>query len=147
MGILVGDGTRHGTRECDRRASQKVQITAFIYLADLNEGNLDVMAGDNTSIFPPTGKGDGERWKWTQRGRHWNRDDRSVSLVNDVGRKSFIASDVWDHCDKSKCLLDNKQISVDEGYNMRNNCLKTCGVFLDDLAYQPGRSRNEVFGY
>ena len=105
MGILVGDGTRHGTRECDHRASQKVQITAFIYLADLNEGNLDVMAGDNTSIFPPTGKGDGERWKWTQRGRHWNRDDRSVSLVNDVGRKSFIASDVWDHCDKSKCLF------------------------------------------
>ena len=146
-GILVGDGTRHGTRECDHRASREVRITASIYLADLNDGNLGVVAGDTTSIFPPTGEGDGERWIWTQRGRHWNRDDRSVSLTNDAGRKPFKVRDVLDHCDKSKCHPGDAQVSVDEGEDMRNKCLKTCGVFIDDEVYQPGKRRNEVYGY
>ena len=146
-GILVGDGTRHGTRECDHRSSREVRITASIYLADLNDDNLHVVAGDTTSIFPPTGEGDGERWIWSQRGRHWNKNDGSVSLVNDAGRKPFEVSDVWDHCDKSKCHSGDEQVSVDEGDDMRNKCLKTCGIFLADEVYQPGKRRNEVLGY
>jgi len=60
-GVLVGNRARHGTRKCDHRAAHKVQITASIYLADLNERNLDVIVDDTTSIFPPTGEGDRPR--------------------------------------------------------------------------------------
>ena len=144
-GILVGDGTRHGTKECDHRADRHVRITAFVYLVDLNDDNLDVVAGDET-IFPSYE----ERWEWiwAQRGRHWNRNDGSVSLVNDAGRKPFNVSDVWDNCDKIHCRSGDEQVSADdERYDMRSMCLKTCAVFLDDEVYQPGKSRNEVFGY
>eukprot|EP00985_Skeletonema_marinoi_P028848 scaffold26137_cov80-Skeletonema_marinoi.AAC.1 len=55
-GILVGDGTRHGTRECDHRAYRGVRIACSIYLSDVTKDNLETLAGDTTSIFPPTGK-------------------------------------------------------------------------------------------
>jgi len=29
----------------------------------------------------------------------------------------------------------------------RNECLRTCEVFMDDRAYQPGVSRRDVLGY
>eukprot|EP00984_Skeletonema_dohrnii_P016714 scaffold7470_cov84-Skeletonema_dohrnii-CCMP3373.AAC.5 len=54
-GILVGDGTRHGTKECDHRSHREVRITCSVYLADVTDDNLVVIAGDSTSIFPPTG--------------------------------------------------------------------------------------------
>ena len=58
-GVLVGDNTRHGTRECNHQSNREVRIAASIYLADPSEENLDILAGDTTSVFPPTGDGPG----------------------------------------------------------------------------------------
>ena len=136
-GVLVGDGTRHGTRECDHRAKRGVRITCSIYLADLNENNLAVVAGDTTSIFPP---GD-EEWIWSQRGRHWHKDG-GRSLVNDLGRTPFHVEDELNGCEKrvlnGECMGDTPA---------RRQCLKSCGVFMDDEKYKPGKKRSEVFGY
>lgn len=98
----MGDGTRHGTKECGHRASHQVQITSYIYLVDLNDGNLDNMAGDET-IFPPYE----ERWEriWAQRGRHWNRNDGSVSLVKEEGRKLLNVSNNVNHLQPNCALL------------------------------------------
>lgn len=137
-GILVGDGTRHGTRECDHRAKRGVRITCSIYLADLNEKNLAVVAGDTTSTFPPTGD---EDWIWAQRGRHWSKDG-SRSLVGDLGRKEMEVKDSMMGCEErtkhNECLGDSKE---------RAECWKSCRVFIPDDEYKPGEERRQVLGY
>ena len=138
-GILVGDGTRHGTRECDHRANHGVRITTSIYLSDVTRDNLEILAGDTTSIFPPTGKTAAD-WVWTQRGRHWSKEG-GRSLVDDVGRKPFNVEDRMDGCRKDLCIRED-----DEGM-YRNQCMKTCKVFMDDEDYKPGKERREVYGY
>ncbi|EJK53591.1 hypothetical protein THAOC_26942, partial [Thalassiosira oceanica] len=143
-GILVGDGTRHRTRECDHRASHQVRITAFIYLVDLNDDNLhDVIAYSPFSISSPPYQ-ERRKWTWTQRGRHWNQNNGSVSLINDVGRKPFNVSDVWDNCDKSKCRSGNQQVSVDEGYDMRTQ--NVVGLYLPGwIAAELGEGGRDLF--
>lgn len=137
-GVLVGDGTRHGTRECDHRESRGVRITASIYLADLTEDNLKVAAGDTTSIFPPTGD---EEWIWAQRGRHWSKDGKR-SLVNDLGRKEINVEDDFKDCERR-----TKNGQCKGNTEERSGCLKTCKVYLHDDEYKPGVSRKEIFGY
>mmetsp|Transcript_9919 Transcript_9919/g.17243 ORF Transcript_9919/g.17243 Transcript_9919/m.17243 type:complete len:481 (-) Transcript_9919:92-1534(-) len=137
-GVLVGDGTRHGTRECDHRAKRQVRITASIYLADATKENLDILAGDTTSVFPPTGDGPGKEWIWTQRGRHW-RKDGGQGLVGDLGRRPFKVEDNEDGCTQKDCTNDTER--------GRNGCLKTCKVFMDDSEYKPGFQRRDVLGY
>ncbi|KAL9180641.1 hypothetical protein ACHAXT_011094 [Thalassiosira profunda] len=139
-GILVGDGTRHGTRECNHRPYKGVRITASIYLADPTKQNLDILAGDTTSIFPPTGDGPGKAWIWTQKGRHWKKNGKGDGLVGDKGRKAF---DFSGHEEKG-CSVEDCENETDRG---RNSCLETCKVFIDDVEYKPGKTRKEVFGY
>ena len=137
-GMLVGDGTRHGTRECDHRANKGVRITASIYLADLTKENLSVAAGDTTSIFPPTGD---EEWIWAQRGRHWSKDGKR-SLVNDIGRKKLNVKDELKDCEKitqnGECAGNTRE---------RSGCLQTCRIYLHDDEYKPGEKRSDFFGY
>lgn len=140
-GILVGDGTRHGTRECDHRSNKGVRITASIYLADLTKENLSVAAGDTTSIFPPTGD---EEWIWAQRGRHWNKKDKSISLVNDLGRKSMNVKDEWEDCET---IIRRNGELCKGNTKERSGCLKTCRVYLEDGEYKPGSKRSDFFGY
>ncbi|KAL7549056.1 hypothetical protein ACHAWF_012324 [Thalassiosira exigua] len=136
-GVLVGDGTRHGTRECDHRAKREVRVACSIYLADPTEDNLETLAGDATSIFPPTGA---EEWTWGHRGRHWRRgEDGGDGLVGDRGRKAFDFDDDEDGCAEEDCGNDTER--------GRNRCLRTCGVFVDDEVYRPGVERREVMGY
>eukprot|EP00581_Thalassiosira_minuscula_P008869 CAMPEP_0183706800 /NCGR_PEP_ID=MMETSP0737-20130205/3544_1 /TAXON_ID=385413 /ORGANISM="Thalassiosira miniscula, Strain CCMP1093" /LENGTH=514 /DNA_ID=CAMNT_0025934311 /DNA_START=76 /DNA_END=1617 /DNA_ORIENTATION=+ len=138
-GVLVGDGTRHGTRECDHRAKKEVRITCSIYLADPTEENLDILAGDTTSVFPPTGDGPGKEWIWTQRGRHWKKDEEGSGLVTDKGRTKFVVvEDSEEGCTEEDCTNE-----TDRG---RNGCLKTCKVFIEDGVYKPGMERREVLG-
>ena len=137
-GILVGDETRHGTRECDHSANQGVRITASIYLADVTKENVGILAGDTTSIFPPMEEY-GESWIFSQQGRHWRKEGGGPGLVGDPGRASFQFKDNARGCTKNDCY--------DEGDKQRNDCLKTCQVFIDDEIYKPGTSRSEVLGY
>jgi hypothetical protein len=138
-GILVGDGTRHGTRECDHRHNRGVRISCSIYLSDVTKDNLEILAGDTTSIFPPTGDTAAE-WVWRQRGRHWSKDG-GRSLVNDIGRKPFNVEDNMKGCKKELCTQE------DDGGRYRNECMKTCKVFIDDDEYKPGSERVEIYGY
>ncbi len=137
-GILVGDGTRHGTRECDHRAGRGVRIACSIYLADVTKDNLSILAGDTTSVFPPMAEV-GEEWIWAQRGRHW-RKGGGRGLVGDLGRRPFVVEDAVDGCTNEDCSND--------GARPRNSCLETCKVFMDDASeYKPGLERREVLGY
>lgn len=108
-------------------------------MADATEDNLDILAGDTTSIFPPTGDGPGKEWIWTQRGRHWRKEDGGDGLVGDKGRQAFEVVDYEKGCTKEDCTNDTKR--------GRNACLRTCEVFVHDTLYKPGTERRELFGY
>lgn len=137
-GFVFGDGTLHGTRECDHRSSGETRISVTIWLIDYNEANFDRLAADVTAVFPPNGgNAEGKRWIRAQRGRHWSRDDPTVSLVNDEGRASLEFSDSKENCGEADCTDDEE----------RNKCLKTCKIFIDDAEYRPGEPRSEVLGY
>ena len=138
-GVLVGDYTRHGTRECDHRSYRGVRITASIYLADVTEDNVGILAGDTTSIFPPMADV-GEEWIWSQRGRHWRKGDGGSGIAGDLGRAPFSFQDKAKGCTVEDCN--------NEGTRPRNSCLKTCKVFMDDDSeYMPGKERRMVLGY
>ncbi|KAL3811945.1 hypothetical protein ACHAXA_007225 [Cyclostephanos tholiformis] len=124
-GVLVRDGTMHGTRDCDHCMSWGVRITASIYLVDVMRDNLRILVGDTTSIFPPVEEV-GEEWIWSQRGWHWckGEDVGGPGLVGDLGMSKFPFEDksvgcMWDNC-------------KNEGNNWRNACLKMHRVFMDD---------------
>ena len=48
-GFVFGDGTLHGTRECDHRSSGETRISVTIWLIDYNEANFDRLSP--SSIF------------------------------------------------------------------------------------------------
>eukprot|EP00578_Thalassiosira_sp_NH16_P024915 CAMPEP_0181100058 /NCGR_PEP_ID=MMETSP1071-20121207/12992_1 /TAXON_ID=35127 /ORGANISM="Thalassiosira sp., Strain NH16" /LENGTH=527 /DNA_ID=CAMNT_0023182765 /DNA_START=192 /DNA_END=1775 /DNA_ORIENTATION=- len=138
-GVLVGDGTRHGTRECDHRAKRGVRITCSIYLANPTKDNLSILAGDTTSVFPPM-EDVGEEWIWSHKGRHWRREGGGDGLVGDLGRTPFEFEDDGPGCTKEHCNNELRR--------GRNTCMKTCKVFMDDESeYKPGKERREVLGY
>merc|ERR1719491_1801533 len=76
VGTLVGSETRHGTAECDYRESDDVRLSVAIYIADINEDNIDLIASDGTSLWPTEGDID---WFRAQKGRVW-RKERDVTL-------------------------------------------------------------------
>ena len=108
-------------------------------MADVNKDNLDTIVSDDTSVFPPT---DAAEWMWSQRGRHWNKND-GRSLVEDVGRKPLLlVQDDMDGCEEDKCLVANDGIA-----EYRNNCKRTCKIFIDDRKYQPGERIHDILGH
>ena len=138
VGVIVGDETFHGTRECDHRAHRGFRLACTIYLADLNEKSLSGLARDESSVFPPTGE---TKWIWSQRGRHW-RKEGGRSLENDLGRSPLQMEDEITGCEERKangeCLVEGIA---------RDKCLKTCDLFIDDYEYRPGEERSKVMGY
>jgi len=75
-----------------------------------------------------------------QRGRHWRKEGGGPGLVGDPGRAAFPFQDNVKGCTKEDCL--------GEGRRDRNDCLKTCKVFIDDSTeYMLGKERREVLGY
>ncbi|KAL7540281.1 hypothetical protein ACHAXR_009997 [Thalassiosira sp. AJA248-18] len=136
VGWVNGDGTRHGTALCDHRAHRGVRITATVFMADVREDNLSVLAEDTSSIFPPMEHQ--SEWIWAQRGRHWRRGG-GPGLQFDQGRAAFeVGGDVYENCTEEAC-------NTEKG---RNKCLKTCKVFMDDISdYKPDMERRELLGY
>ena len=139
FGLLLGDDSNHGTHQCDHRPSGKIRASVTIYFADLTRQNLDMVSADPTAIFPLPHS---VQWLWTQRGRHWSPD--GASLVNDVGRRSFIPVDKWSKevCEEKR---DKGLCEVSNAHETRTNCAATCKVFLTDEEYQLGEPRNKVF--
>ena len=135
-GVLVGDGTWHGTRECNHRPTGDIRAVMSVYLADLTEDNLERVAYDDTAIFPIPGEDD---WLWAQRGRHWRKD---ACVANDFGRRPFQTYDESDDCPalaaEGKCESDEK--------TTRRKCPKSCRIFMDDWEYRPGIERSKVIG-
>ena len=124
-GILLGAGTRHGTGECDYREKGDVRLSVAIYIADVNDENVEIVASDSTSLWPTQGD---VHWFESQTGRFWRRDG-SRSLKKDKGRSRIAVEDKRRDCAKhlDRCVSDPA------GFRLK--CPKSCKVYLEDDEY------------
>lgn len=129
VGTLLGAESLHGTAECDYRADRDVRLSVAIYLADVNEENLEMIASDSTSLWPTQGD---MAWFNTQRGRFWKRDG-SRSMVEDKGREPLGVEDFVEYCEE--LMVTEKSLCMEDPTGVRLDCPKTCEVYSDDALY------------
>lgn len=127
MGTLLGAGSLHGTGECDYRANKDVRLSVAIYVADVNDENLDIVASDSTSLWPTQGD---THWFKSQEGRLWLRGDPIRSLKNDQGRQPINVQD-----ERKDCQEQPKELCETDPAGFRLECAKTCNVYLQDEEY------------
>ena len=141
VGVVLGGQSSHGTGECNYRSKKDFRLSFAIYVADINEENIDLIASDSTSLWPT--EGDTE-WFVAQRGRLWSKDE-SRSLKDDKGRKPMTVVDRVNGCTVQECESD--------AVGKRRQCPKTCRLYLNDDEYyqliaretlQRGESGNEA---
>ena len=76
VAAMMGDGANHATSSVDYRVSKEMRMAATIYIADINESNIQPIL-DETQNYPPRDRPD---ILWELAGKHWKRDDPSVQL-------------------------------------------------------------------
>jgi hypothetical protein len=126
VGVILGGQSRHGTGPCNYRKNEGFRLSFAVYVADINDDNVELIASDSTSLWPTSGD---TFWFQAQKGRLWTRDGNH-SLKNDRGREPINIQDTLPQCatmDKSVCTTDLK--------GMRLKCPKTCEVYLEDDVY------------
>lgn len=79
VGVMVGDETHHGTRDCDHTATQEMRDMLSVYLVDLTEDNVEKISADKTALFPVP---EDVEWLWSQRARHWHRNSLNIIKWN-----------------------------------------------------------------
>ena len=125
VGVLVGGDSKHGTGNCDYRETGEFRLAIALYFEDINEENVDEFASDTTAYFPPNGH---EGYYLAQAGRHWGR---GHSLDNDKGRAAYKFEDNADY----DCESAAAKGQCDADMELRNACVKSCKVILDDESY------------
>lgn len=73
---VMGDNSIHGSSAVDYRLHDEMRMAATIYVADVNEGNVDAILRDYTQAYPPRDRDLLLSWA----GRHWKRNDPSAKL-------------------------------------------------------------------
>lgn len=125
VGIILGGESPHGTGECNYREEKEFRLSFAIYVADINDENVELIASDSTSLWPT--QGDTE-WFAAQRGRLWSKDG-TASLKKDKGRQPMVVEDLVDDCTVEECESD--------ATGKRLQCPKTCRLYLNDKDYYP----------
>ncbi|VEU38563.1 unnamed protein product [Pseudo-nitzschia multistriata] len=169
VGLLLGSDTLHGTPDCDYRrqggngrgstksngkrhtnAGYGMRVFASIYITDVREDNVGLVAGDGTALFPIPGQ---EGWLLAQRSRF---SGGPGSFARDLGREPFhptdadpqecplLASRGWcepgseHHSRVVATPVEGRPLVVadlsggDSPWEVRLACPKSCGVYLDD---------------
>jgi hypothetical protein len=123
--ILLGMDTWHKTGDCDYRKNNGLRVAVSVYVADVNEDNVELVASDGTALFPVPGQ---EDWFLAQKGRFWRKGE---GIVKDKGRKPFSVEDLHPECpewaEDWKCDTDL--------WGVRMKCLKSCEIYFDDDEY------------
>lgn len=124
VGVLVGGDSFHGTGNCNYRDKKQFRLAIAVYFIDTNEENVEEFASDDTAFYPPMGS---EGFLMAQAGRHWGGNN---SLVTDKGRGRL---DVYD--ERGDCEAVVARGICDSNLELRNQCLKSCKVFMVDSEY------------
>ena len=126
QGVLVGGASPHGTGPIDYRATGEFRMAVAVYMDDLQPDTVAEF-DDATAAFPPAGD---LRYLMSQAGRHWTS-DTFASLEQDKGRRPYRVRD--------QNPLDCPNLAAQEGkcneLSVRNMCVKSCHVYLENDVY------------
>jgi len=126
VAVVLGGDSYHGTGECDYTEQQDFRLSFAIYLADINEENVELISSDSTSLWPTIGD---VEWFRSQQGRLWSRDDSPANLTNDKGRKPLGVQDLDSDCEASEHLCETDLLGK------RLRCPRTCRLYMEDDDY------------
>jgi hypothetical protein len=126
VGVVLGGESRHGTGECDYRKKKEFRLSFAVYVADVNESNVGLIASDSTSLWPTEGD---TFWFRAQKGRLWTKDGKN-SIKHDKGRLPINIQDK-----SEKCATMDKKFCETDLQGMRLECPKTCELYLEDDVY------------
>jgi len=126
VGVVLGGESRHGTGECNYRPEEDFRLSFAVYVADVNEENVELIASDSTSLWPTSGD---TFFIESQKARLWTRDGKN-SLKNDKGRMPINIQD-----DHRACASMKKSLCMTDVKGMRLECPKTCQLYLEDDVY------------
>jgi hypothetical protein len=115
VATVIGSDSLHGTGECDFRASKGFRLSMSIWVSEITETNLEVIAKDNYSPWPIN---DHKDWFRAQRGRN---------LTNDVGRAPISVNNKRTDCDVVKNQCDH--------WRVRTDCAQACGLYMETQEY------------
>jgi len=119
VATVVGSDSWHGTGECDYRANQGFRLSMSIWVSEITEETLPVIANDGLAPWPLHGDMDFFR---SQKGR---------SLDPDMGRDPALPlfEDQRPDCHrvKDKCETDL--------WGVRKECPQTCRVYMGNEEY------------
>lgn len=68
--IAIGDSAYHATAPCDYTSEEKMRIAATIYVADVNEDNVDNIMAYYTQYYPPNAD---KEFLLNISGMHWKK--------------------------------------------------------------------------
>ena len=75
--IMLGDNAIHATAACDYTSTGEMRMAATIYLADMNEDNLDGIIKEFTQYYPPKDR----QFLLKQKGMHWKKNQTDSNKV------------------------------------------------------------------
>jgi len=123
---MMGDEAMHGTEACDYRQHKGLRMAATVYIADINEVNVNAISEQTlTQIFPLPDTS----WLMAQRSRHWDGIEGANSLSFDKGRKPFWFHDKLDDCEKR---ATRGMCESDISYT-RTKCLRSCKIYESNI--------------
>lgn len=113
---MMGDNSTHATSPCDYRLAGEMRIAATVYVADVNEDNVERILADYTQAYPPRDLDLLMSWA----GRHWRKDDASVKLprppkdhvlVKSGGYEAYLDGTEASSSAYQQCRSDNGETS------------------------------------
>ena len=126
-GVVLGGESVHGTGKCHYRDTKDFRLSFAVYVADINDDNIDLIASDSTSLWPS--KGD-TFWFAAQEGRLWSKEDPNKTLKTDGGRKPLTVVDQNKLCSKMP-----PKMCMEDPQGLRLQCPKTCQLYLENDLY------------
>ena len=117
VATVTGGDSWHATEDCNYRKRKGYRFSITIYLSEINQPNLQVLASDILSPWPV--KGDAA-WFAAQKGRN---------LTQDAGRSPLMIRDQSDDCHQVQDLCESDLRGV------RHRCPRTCKVYMEEQEY------------
>lgn len=128
VAMVIPPNTAHTFGQGDFSQNKSVALICTVWLADITQESVETLAYADASYFPVIGDVD---YLWFQRGRFWRHG--GASLKNDTGQKLFVVEDYasMEYCEARA----QKGYCDDFVTNTRQECPKTCNVYLEDEVY------------
>ena len=126
IATLIGDDAYHGTSAVDYSSHKEMRMAATVYIADIQEDNIDSIMADYTQNYPPPRRKD---LLLRMAGTHWKRNDPFVRLPEPFSEDfesyplapNVVSKFIWKRTQKP---VSDHVYRVGLPFNMQRNLLE-----------------------